>query len=150
VRFYQREGFEIQSEGLDDDTDEKDYAMIWQQIDIAKDIAKMEKDVLYEWVAWTNSVGEAYGSPKEIVRNILIRILICGCVFCLMLGGWNVHNFLDGVLGVGLIMVVEMVIRIPLYFLEKRFEWVKIHRKASLYISYAILIVALLVIENMR
>ena len=31
VRFYQREGFEIQSEGLDDDTDEKDYAMIWQQ-----------------------------------------------------------------------------------------------------------------------
>lgn len=179
VRFYQREGFEIQSEGLDDDTDEKDYAMIWQQseeqveldsfnaekywniideeeksgykfIDIAKDIAKMEKGVLYEWVAWTNSVDEAYGSPKEIVRNILIRILICGCVFCLMLGGWNVHNFLDGVLGVGLIMVVEMVIRIPLYFLEKRFEWVKIHRKASLYISYAILIVALLVIENMR
>ena len=31
VRFYQREGFEIQSEGVDDDADEKDYAMIWQQ-----------------------------------------------------------------------------------------------------------------------
>ena len=31
LRFYQREGFEIQSEGLDDDTGEKDYAMIWQQ-----------------------------------------------------------------------------------------------------------------------
>ena len=31
VRFYQREGFEIQSEGVDDDTGEKDYAMIWQQ-----------------------------------------------------------------------------------------------------------------------
>lgn len=150
VRFYQREGFEIQSEGVDDDTGEKDYAMIWQQIDIAKDIAKMEKGVLYEWVAWTNSVDEAYGSPKEIVRNILIGILICGCIFCLLRGGWNVHNFLDGVLGVGLIMVVEMVIRIPLYFLEKRFEWIKTHRKASLYISCAILIVALLVLENMR
>ena len=31
VRFYQREGFEIQCEGVDDDTGEKDYAMIWQQ-----------------------------------------------------------------------------------------------------------------------
>ena len=31
VRFYQGEGFEIQSEGVDDDTGEKDYAMIWQQ-----------------------------------------------------------------------------------------------------------------------
>ena len=31
VRFYQREGFEIRSEGVDDDTGEKDYAMIWQQ-----------------------------------------------------------------------------------------------------------------------
>lgn len=119
-------------------------------IDIAKDIAKMEKGVLYEWVAWTNSVDEVYGSPKEIVRNVLIGILICGCIFCLMRGGWNVHNFLDGVLGVGLIMVVDMIIRIPLYFLGKRFEWVKTHRKAALYISCAILILALLVLENMR
>ena len=148
VRFYQREGFEIQSEGVDDDTGEKDYAMIWQQseeqveldsfnaekywniideeeksgykfIDIAKDIAKMEKGVLYEWVAWTDSVDEAYGSPKEIVRNILIGILICGCIFCLMRGGWNVHNFLDGVLGVGLIIVVEMVIRTIIFLGEK-------------------------------
>ena len=46
VCFYQREGFEIQCEGVDDDTGEKDYAMIWQQIDIAKDIAKMGKGVL--------------------------------------------------------------------------------------------------------
>ena len=31
VCFYQREGFEIQNEGVDDDAGEKDYAMIWQQ-----------------------------------------------------------------------------------------------------------------------
>lgn len=30
IRFYQREGFEIQSEGLDESTGEKDYVMIWQ------------------------------------------------------------------------------------------------------------------------
>ena len=29
--FYQREGFEIQCEGLDEVTGEKDYVMIWQQ-----------------------------------------------------------------------------------------------------------------------
>lgn len=31
IHFYQREGFEIQSEGLDEATGEKDYVMIWQQ-----------------------------------------------------------------------------------------------------------------------
>ena len=31
IRFYQREGFEIQCEGLDEVTDEKDYVMVWQR-----------------------------------------------------------------------------------------------------------------------
>ncbi|MBS6475358.1 MAG: GNAT family N-acetyltransferase [Clostridiales bacterium] len=31
IHFYQREGFEIQSEGLDEATGEKDYIMVWQQ-----------------------------------------------------------------------------------------------------------------------
>jgi len=31
IRFYEREGFQIQSEGLDEATGEKDYAMVWQR-----------------------------------------------------------------------------------------------------------------------
>lgn len=31
INFYQREGFEIQCEGLDEATGEKDYAMVWKQ-----------------------------------------------------------------------------------------------------------------------
>ena len=31
IHFYQREGFKIQCEGLDEVTGEKDYVMIWQQ-----------------------------------------------------------------------------------------------------------------------
>lgn len=31
IHFYQREGFEIQCEGLDEATGEKDYVMIWKQ-----------------------------------------------------------------------------------------------------------------------
>ena len=31
LSFYQREGFDIQCEGLDDATDEKEYTMLWQQ-----------------------------------------------------------------------------------------------------------------------
>ena len=30
IRFYQKEGFEIESEGLDEATGEKDYAMTWR------------------------------------------------------------------------------------------------------------------------
>lgn len=31
ISFYQREGFEVQHEGLDEATGEKDYVMVWQQ-----------------------------------------------------------------------------------------------------------------------
>ena len=31
LAFYQREGFDIQSEGVDDVTGEKEYIMLWQQ-----------------------------------------------------------------------------------------------------------------------
>lgn len=31
MRFYEREGFEIQCENLDENTGEKEYVMIWQQ-----------------------------------------------------------------------------------------------------------------------
>ena len=31
IHFYQREGFEIQREGLDEVTGEKDYVMVWQR-----------------------------------------------------------------------------------------------------------------------
>lgn len=31
INFYQREGFEIQCEGLDEATGEKDYAMVWKR-----------------------------------------------------------------------------------------------------------------------
>ena len=29
--FYKREGFEIQSDGLDEATEEKDYVMVWKK-----------------------------------------------------------------------------------------------------------------------
>lgn len=32
VHFYQREGFKIDHEGIDEDTNEKDYGMIWKEI----------------------------------------------------------------------------------------------------------------------
>ncbi len=31
IRFYEREGFVIQSEGMDETTGEKDYVMVWQR-----------------------------------------------------------------------------------------------------------------------
>ena len=32
IRFYEREGFQIQSEGLDESTGEKDYTMVWKEL----------------------------------------------------------------------------------------------------------------------
>ncbi len=34
IRFYEREGFQIRDEGLDEATGEKDYVMVWHQINM--------------------------------------------------------------------------------------------------------------------
>lgn len=38
IRFYQREGFVIQYEGLDESTGEKEYAMLWQRRQLRGDV----------------------------------------------------------------------------------------------------------------
>ncbi len=43
IHFYQKEGFEIQSEGLDEATGEKDYAMRWESRILLRTIHKKKK-----------------------------------------------------------------------------------------------------------
>ena len=65
-----------------------------------------------------------------------------------MRGSWSVKNFLGGIAGIGSIMFVEMVISVPLYFLGKKYEWIRKNRTKALVISAFVLAVILLVIGN--
>lgn len=117
-------------------------------IDIAKDIAGVEKDIIKSYFSFTDINGKCYDSFPIFVRNVLIAIVLSGCIVCLMRGSWSAKNFLGGIAGIGSIMFVEMVISVPLYFIGKKYEWIRKNRTKALVISAFVLAVILLVIGN--
>lgn len=117
-------------------------------IDIAKDIAVVEKDVIKSYFSFSDYNGKICDSLPTFIRNVIIAFSLTGCILCLMRGSWTLKNFVDGVIGVGTIIFVEMVLSVPLYFLGKKFEWVRKNRTKALFFAALILAVILLVISN--
>lgn len=115
-------------------------------IDIAKDIAGVEKDIVKNYFSFTRKKGKNDDSLPVFIRNVLISIVLVGCLKCLLDGSWSVKNFLYGIVGIGSIMIVEMVISVPMYFLGKKYEWIRNNRHFALIIITSILLLILFVI----
>lgn len=117
-------------------------------MDIAKDIARLEKRVITSYFSWTDSDGKAYDSLPKFIINVLGAFTLTGCIFCLIRREWSISNFLSGVVGILYIILVEAVISIPLYFLGKKFKWIEKNRTKTLVIVCLILCVVLIVLGN--
>ena len=117
-------------------------------IDIAKDIADIEKGVIFSYFSWVDQDGKPYASLTKCVLSLLICIVIAGCFVCAIEREWTFHNFLGGLRGILYIMIVELILSIPLYFLGNRYLWIKNNRKKALTITCIILIVVLLIIAT--
>ncbi|MDE6024355.1 MAG: MerR family transcriptional regulator [Lachnospiraceae bacterium] len=117
-------------------------------MDIAKDIARLEKKVITSYFSWTDSDGKAYDSLPKFIINVLGAFTLTGCIFCLIRREWSISNFLCGVVGILYIILVEAVISIPLYFLGKKFKWIEKNRTKTLVIVCLILCVVLIVLGN--
>lgn len=117
-------------------------------MDITKDIVQIEKKVITSYFSWSDSDGKTYDSLPKFIINVLIAFVLSGCICCLISSKWSVSNFLGGVVGILLIILVEVVISIPLYFLGKKFKWIEKNRTKTLVIVCLILCVVLIVLGN--
>ncbi|HEY8421855.1 MAG TPA: MerR family transcriptional regulator [Thermoclostridium sp.] len=115
-------------------------------IDIAKDIARMEKRNLISYFSWTSVDGEAYDSFPKIILNAVIIAAIAGCILCIIRGTWNIGNFIDGIIGIITIMLAEAVLSVPLYFLGKKYAWIRKNRNKALIITCLIICVVFLIL----
>ncbi len=116
---------------------------------IAKDIARTEKGVIASYFSVTDKDGEPYTSWWGILRNAIICMAFAGVIFCLFRGKWSLTNFRDGIFGILIIMAIEAVLSIPLYFLGKKHPWIAKNRVKALVIAALILCVVLIVLDNM-
>lgn len=114
---------------------------------IAKDIARTEKGVIFEWFAWTDINGDPYVSIWTVLRDAVITMAVSGVILSLYRKNWNIINFRDGALGILSIVAVEAVLSIPLYFLGKKHPWIAKNRKKALFISALILCAVLILLD---
>lgn len=116
---------------------------------IAKDIVNVERGVLASYFSVTDCEGKPYATWPQMIRNIIIITAISGCILCLYRGKWNLMNFRDGAVGIGVVILVEMVLSVPLYFLGKKHPWIAKHRLGALFISALLLCVVLIIVDNL-
>lgn len=113
-------------------------------IDVAKDIADIEKGVIFSYFFWTDVNGKTYNSLAKCIRDIIIAIVMTGCLVCIMEKEWTFHNFLGGLTGISIIMIVEVVLSVPLYFIGKKYAWVNNNRKKIWIVTCIVLALILL------
>jgi len=79
-------------------------------IDIAKDIADIEKGVIFSYFSWVDENGKPYDSLIKCIPRLLIILAIAGCLVCAMEREWTFHNFLGGLRGTLYICIIEVVL----------------------------------------
>lgn len=118
-------------------------------IDIAKDIADIEKGIIFSYFSWVDEKGRPYDSFIKCIPNLLIIIVVAGGLVCAMEREWTLHNFLGGLRGILCIMIIEAILSIPLYFLGKKYPWIKNNRKKSLTIISIALALLLIMLATL-
>ena len=120
-----------------------------QFIDIAKDIVEIEKGVLAGYFSCTDINGKPYDSLPKIILNVFACVVLAGVIICIYEGTWSAQNFWRAIQSTTALVLLEMLLSIPWYFLGKRFDWIRKNRRKLFVISGLGLVVILLIWANM-
>ena len=120
-----------------------------QFIDIAKDIVEIEKGVLAGYFSCTDINGKPYDSLPKIILNVFACVVLAGVIICIYEGTWSAQNFWRAIQSTIALVLLEMLLSIPWYFLGKRFDWIRKNRRKLFVISGLGLVVILLILANM-
>lgn len=120
-----------------------------QFIDIAKDIVEIEKGVLASYFSCTDMNGKPYDSLPKIILNVFACVVLAGVIICIYEGTWSAQNFWIAIQSIIALVLLEMFLSIPWYFLGKKYEWIRKNRRKLFVISGLGLVVILLILANM-
>ena len=120
-----------------------------QFIDIAKDIVEIEKGVLASYFSCTDINGKPYDSLPKIILNVFACVVLAGVIICIYEGTWSAQNFWRAIQSIIALVLLEMFLSIPWYFLGKKFEWIRNNRRKLFVIAGLCLVVILLILANM-
>lgn len=114
-------------------------------LDIAKDVVHFEKATILEHFGIADINGNLSVSVSRGIFVILVVVVIWGCVKCIMEGAWNLHNFVNGVMQLMMILLLELIVGIPVYLIGKKRPEVLKNKTAFMLKIYLVLLALLIV-----
>lgn len=114
-------------------------------LDIAKDVAHFEKATILEHFGIADVNGNLSVSVPKAIFMILIVFGIFGCFRCIAEGAWNLHNFGYGVMQLLAVLLLELIVGVPVFFVaKKRPEILK--NKSTFMLKIYLVLLALLIL----
>ena len=112
-------------------------------------IVEIEKGVFAGYFSCTDINGKPYDSLPKIILNVFACVVLAGVIICIYEGTWSAQNFWRAIQSIIALVLLEMLLSIPWYFLGKKFDWIRRNRRKLFVISGLGLVVILLILANM-
>lgn len=88
-------------------------------LDIAKDMVHFEKMVFLEHFEIADAEGNLAVSVPMAILAVFVMALTCGLVWCIF-KGWSRESLLDGISMMIKVLIVELVVSIPIFFMSRK------------------------------
>ncbi len=114
-------------------------------LDIARDIAKEEKKIIFGHFGYTDVNGQIYDFGKSII-TYGATMLVLGTLYCWTTKEWDAEHLFAVLKGTIVILILDCIMCVPLYFLGKKFSWIADNKTKALGIIYGIVLLILFLI----
>lgn len=89
-------------------------------LDIAKDMVHFEKGIVLEYFGIADIEGNLSVSIPRAIWTVVLCIVLFAVVTCVMKGAWTWQNALGGIKNISWIILLEMIVGIPIFFVGRK------------------------------
>ena len=120
-------------------------------LDIAKDVVHFEKATFLEHFGIADVNGNLSVSVPKAILMILIALGIFGCCGCIAEGDWNLYNFGHGVMRILAVLLLELIVGVPVYFVSRKHPEILKNKAAfmlKIYLGLLVFLIALVMLVS--
>ncbi len=116
-------------------------------LDIAKDVAHFEKGIILEYFGIADREGNLSVSIPKAILTVILCIVLFVVVSCIIEGAWTWHNVLGGIKNISWIILLEIIVGIPIFFVgRKRPEVLKKKNKIMFWVFLGLFVLCIVIL----
>ena len=116
-------------------------------LDIAKDVVHFEKGIILEYFGIADMEGNLSVSVPRAIWTVVLCIVLFVVVSCMIDGAWTWQNALGGIKNISWVILLEMVVGIPIFFVgRKRPEVLKKKNKIMCWVLSCLFVLCIVIL----